>query len=380
MGYRDLPQLVDVRGNMIRNGAYSKRSWSQITDIARHHSVSTGNDGRDISGWHANDNGWPSIGYHFVILEDGTIEWTNSVNRIGYHVGNNNTPLIGVCSIGNGSFTQAQEDSWEDLVKAIRETDGLDQISISDVKGHNEYPGHATNGCPGINMDTVRSRLRGGSGGSSSGPPKYGPNNESFASYHDDKWMVKKDSYLESQQLLNRVEDAGLDEDGILGQNTLNATRDFHDKYNISKRGANFYGVPGPATLKKLRELDNDDGSGDNPAPKSGEGIVDYLNRIGVDSSYNNRKSMAESHGITNYSGTASQNTKLLELVSGSGTRGKSSNPPANSGEGIVDYMNRIGMDSSYDNRKDLAENTYGISNYTGTASQNNDLLNELSG
>ena len=47
--------------------------------------------------------------------------------------------------------------------------------------------------------------------------------------------------------------------------------------------------------------------------------IVDYLKSIGQDSSYSSRKNLASQYGISNYSGTASQNTNLLKaLQSGS--------------------------------------------------------------
>lgn len=43
--------------------------------------------------------------------------------------------------------------------------------------------------------------------------------------------------------------------------------------------------------------------------------IVDALKAIGVDSSFNNRKKIASKNGISNYTGTASQNTQLLNLL-----------------------------------------------------------------
>lgn len=43
--------------------------------------------------------------------------------------------------------------------------------------------------------------------------------------------------------------------------------------------------------------------------------IVDALKAVGVDNSYNNRKSIAAKNGISNYSGTASQNTTMLNLL-----------------------------------------------------------------
>lgn len=43
--------------------------------------------------------------------------------------------------------------------------------------------------------------------------------------------------------------------------------------------------------------------------------IVDYLKSQGQDSSYTNRKKLAEQYGIGNYSGTAAQNTALLKQL-----------------------------------------------------------------
>ena len=43
--------------------------------------------------------------------------------------------------------------------------------------------------------------------------------------------------------------------------------------------------------------------------------IVDYLSSSGRDSSYAARRKLAEEYGISGYSGTASQNTKLLGML-----------------------------------------------------------------
>lgn len=43
--------------------------------------------------------------------------------------------------------------------------------------------------------------------------------------------------------------------------------------------------------------------------------IVSYLNSVGINSSFPNRKKLANQHGIRNYKGTASQNLKLLEIL-----------------------------------------------------------------
>lgn len=50
----------------------------------------------------------------------------------------------------------------------------------------------------------------------------------------------------------------------------------------------------------------------------TGTSIVDYLKSNGQDSSYSNRKKLASKYGINNYTGTADQNTKLLQMLKNS--------------------------------------------------------------
>lgn len=47
----------------------------------------------------------------------------------------------------------------------------------------------------------------------------------------------------------------------------------------------------------------------------TGVSIVDALNEIGVDSSFSYRSKLASTNGISNYTGTAEQNTQLLNLL-----------------------------------------------------------------
>ena len=46
-----------------------------------------------------------------------------------------------------------------------------------------------------------------------------------------------------------------------------------------------------------------------------GNSIVDALKQIGIDSSFENRKKLAQKNNIKNYTGTGTQNTKLLNLL-----------------------------------------------------------------
>lgn len=119
------------------------------------------------------------------------------------------------------------------------------------------------------------------------------------------------------------------------------------------------------------------------------DSIVSALNSIGVDSSYKNREKIAKANGISGYSGTASQNTKMLNLLKQGKLKKAGSTSPSNttttsyykkyigSSGSLVDALKAIGVNSSYDNRKAIAKKN-GISNYEGTASQNEKLLSLL--
>lgn len=124
-------------------------------------------------------------------------------------------------------------------------------------------------------------------------------------------------------------------------------------------------------------------GSSSKPSTPSsgytGNSIVDYLNSIGKDSSFSARKNYAAQYGISNYSGTASQNLALLNAMRGnsgsSASKPSVSYYPAFNSNSIVDGLKKIGVDSGMSNRKRIAA-ANGISNYTGTSSQNNTLCN----
>lgn len=103
--------------------------------------------------------------------------------------------------------------------------------------------------------------------------------------------------------------------------------------------------------------------------------IVVYLQSIGVDYSFANRKKLAKQYGISNYSGTAAQNTKLLEKMRAAANKPKGDMKTSS----LVDYLKSIGEDSSFANRKKLAKE-YGIKNYSGTAAQNTNLLKKMRG
>lgn len=116
----------------------------------------------------------------------------------------------------------------------------------------------------------------------------------------------------------------------------------------------------------------------------NGSSIVDALNSVGVDSSFSNRKKIAQLNGISSYKGTASQNMTLLNLFktgklvynTNSGVKETPSETLKCSytGASLVDALKSISVDSSFSYRSKLAKKN-GISGYIGSANQNSKLL-----
>lgn len=151
------------------------------------------------------------------------------------------------------------------------------------------------------------------------------------------------------------------------GKNCPNNILPYWDKYKASlgaKSAAEPVKVPKP---KKPRNNTNNS-------------IVDYLSSIGANSSFANRKKLAVQYGVKNYKGTASQNLELLHKMREGDMPSRKEEPSSGyKGNSVVDYLNSIGENSSFTNRKKLAAK-YGIGNYKGTASQNSQLLNKMRG
>ena len=122
---------------------------------------------------------------------------------------------------------------------------------------------------------------------------------------------------------------------------------------------------------------DDDFSSLPNLSGYNGTSIVDALKSVGYDSSFESRKKLYREVGFTDeYKGTAQQNEALLKALKGDNSA-TSYYKSDYKGLSFVDGLKSIGVDSSFVNRKRIAK-ANGISNYTGSALQNIKLLNML--
>lgn len=96
---------------------------------------------RVIDGWHRK-RGWQGIGYHFVVLEDGTVETGRPLERPGAHCTACNADSVGVCYVGgldrNGqpadTRTLPQRKALAELIRRL-----LEQFPEAEVTGHRDW-------------------------------------------------------------------------------------------------------------------------------------------------------------------------------------------------------------------------------------------------
>jgi N-acetylmuramoyl-L-alanine amidase len=110
-------------------------------------------DRRDVNAWHK-QRGFEMIGYHYLILLDGTIQVGRPIGMIGAHCENHNTGTIGVSYVGGltkdvksakDTRTPQQRASLKWLVRSLKTKYSIHKRA----KGHNEY---AQKACPSFRV------------------------------------------------------------------------------------------------------------------------------------------------------------------------------------------------------------------------------------
>ena len=158
--------IEDIRDKLPNSGSYPQRHVSDITHIDLHHSATPQDDYKgfetivNFANYHINHHGWPGIGYHNIVTPDGKIWKTGYANESRWSVGNHNGYSISLMIIGSfdkENPTQIQYDSAVELASRMGNAYAVPQRNIM---GHNEFPGHAANACPGINMGDFRKAVR----------------------------------------------------------------------------------------------------------------------------------------------------------------------------------------------------------------------------
>ena len=131
---------------------YPTRTVSEITMVVVHHTgVSPTITAREIAEFRVQKNNWAGIGFHFLVLPDGTIQQTNELTTVSRHAGDQNRESVGVSFAGNfntGSPTAQQIAQGGHLIAWLLRTLNL---SIGAMVGHKAI---ASTPCPGTQWDS----------------------------------------------------------------------------------------------------------------------------------------------------------------------------------------------------------------------------------
>lgn len=95
---------------------------------------------RDITRWHI-ARGFRTIGYHYIIMLDGTVVEGRSIEQVGAHCLGHNRHSLGICYVGGtdadgkpcDTRTPAQRSALVKLVNRLRA-----RFPHAEVFGHNE--------------------------------------------------------------------------------------------------------------------------------------------------------------------------------------------------------------------------------------------------
>ena len=105
-------------------------------------------DVEDIRAWHK-ARGFKDVGYHYVILLDGTVQMGRSLEQVGAHVRGFNLHSIGICYIGGkggDTRTEEQKASMEALLYSLKSA-----FPEAAILGHRDFP-KVTKQCPNFDV------------------------------------------------------------------------------------------------------------------------------------------------------------------------------------------------------------------------------------
>lgn len=133
--------------------SYLDRNISQIEFLVIHHSATTGGSPQAFAEYHVNNNGWPGIGYHYVIQPDGKIYQTQPLTKSSYHTGSgDNYRSVGICLSGDFSNKQPAPAQMNALIWLLRYLKSI--LPPVAIVGHKDLK--SSTSCPGsINVDQI---------------------------------------------------------------------------------------------------------------------------------------------------------------------------------------------------------------------------------
>lgn len=147
---------------------YAFRDTSTVDRIVIHQTDSE--DMGDFSpyytaNYHVDNNDWAGIGYHYYIIDDGTIYQTNPDNVISYHASGYNSRSISVvitglhrCSATDENYEILNDKKYNALIYTLAKLSNRYMLPSSAIIGHTETG--SPKSCPNLNMDQLRADVK----------------------------------------------------------------------------------------------------------------------------------------------------------------------------------------------------------------------------
>lgn len=160
------------------------RPLSQVLYIALHHSATIHEATPDDIALIHKARGWLGVGYHFIIIKDGTIYYVGDLGTARANVSNHNEAVIGICLVGDFTkFLPSDEQiaSAHVLCQFLINYPALTKVKSWDcVKGHKEFKDIwsdvGATACPGTSwknaIDSMYERIKNNIPYSPIEPPK----------------------------------------------------------------------------------------------------------------------------------------------------------------------------------------------------------------
>lgn len=190
-------EVIDLRSVLRReegNGGIRRRSLEDVNYLVVHHSgVAVDSTAEAINNYHIDHNGWPGIGYHFLVHWDGRREYVADIQEIRYSVASRNYEIVAVCLTGD--FRQEPPPAAA-LESARLLLAHLKMVLARDlpVVGHRDItPPQYPTACPGDTWPQWRENLT-----SSQAPPEP---NVYIVQPGDTLWRIAQDNGTTVEEL-----------------------------------------------------------------------------------------------------------------------------------------------------------------------------------
>lgn len=252
--------------------------------------------------------------WHYQVDENGVIQSFDDRKQC-WHAGskfyNQNAIGIELCVNSGGNFKKTVENAAE-LIKSLMKKYGIpvkNVLTHKETSGWKDCPHFLRSGSKGVTWAQLVSMISSTSSSSGNAPskPAKAPSKPSKAPSGSGSINFNTNS------IVDFLSSAKLD-------SSFSNRKKLAAKYGV----ANYSGTAAQneSLLAKLKKdfKSTSKPVSTKPAAKGDQktnSIVDYLVSIKADSSFANRKKLADKYGISNYKGTASQNSALLKKIRG---------------------------------------------------------------